>query len=128
MTNEIENKLSENVHYEIVPNPEDNLGWAIRILEEFPETVIQIGSITYDGTDEDDEEGYLSFNFSILSTPDPDLTVDDLTLQEYCSRILSTVIEMSLIEGSFVAKDNKTGEIISTDEAKQYLEDHFDEQ
>jgi hypothetical protein len=73
--NEIEQKLSEKVHYEIIP-ADDPHGWNIRILEEYPETVISFGAIRFEGEKED---GQINFNFSIVSSPDPDLTTEDLT-------------------------------------------------
>ena len=36
--NDILDKLSEGVHYEIVPQTNDARGWDVRLLEEYPET------------------------------------------------------------------------------------------
>ena len=117
--NEIESKLSEKVHYEIIPS-ENPHGWDIRILEEYPETVISFGAIEFSGVDGDD--GHISFNFTIVSTPDTDLSVDDLTFQEYVGRILSSVIEMSIAEGTMVAQDQETGKTLMTKQMREELE------
>ena len=76
MQNEIESKLSEDVHYQIIPS-DDKHGWNIRLLEEFPETVI-----AFDVIELVEKEEQLSFNFTIISTPDTDLSVESLPLQE----------------------------------------------
>ena len=116
MSNDIETKLSENVHFEIIPS-EDKHGWNIRILEEFPETVI-----AYDVIEVVEDKDQLSFNFTIVSTPDGDLSVNDLTLQEYSGRILSSLLEIAIADGTLVAQDKKTGEVMATDEIHEELE------
>jgi hypothetical protein len=107
--NDIETILSEDVHYKIIPadNPH---GWDIRLLEEHPETVIAFDVIELvEGKEE------ISFNFRIVSTPDTDLTVDDLTLQEYCGRILTSLLQVAVSDGTLVAQDIKTGDIMATE-------------
>ena len=118
MPNDIEQMLSENVHYEIVP-ADDIHGWNIRLLEDYPETVISFGTISFDAIEE--EDGYISFNFSSVSTPDPDLTTEDLTFQEYVGRILSAVIEKAITEGTMIAKDNETNAILATEDMLEDL-------
>jgi len=124
MANDIETMLSEKIHYEIVP-ADDAHGWNIRLLEEYPETVISFGTIEFVG--EDDEEGQISFNFSIVSTPDADLSVEDLTLQRYCGRILSAVIDTSVSEGTMIATDSKTGESLMTEDMSDEIEELYNE-
>lgn len=121
--NEIEQKLSEKVHYEIIP-ADDPHGWNIRILEEYPETVISFGAIKFEGEEED---GQIKFNFAIESSPDPDLTTEDLTFQEYVGRILGAVIDTSINEGTMVATDEKTGEMLATEEMTEELENLYNE-
>ena len=128
MQNEIESQLSEDVHFQIVPSEEGH-GWDIRILEEFPETVIRFGAIQFVGTEGDnDEDGQISFNFEIVSTPDDDLSKEDLTFQDFVGRILHTVIEMSISEGTMVAQDQKTGEILTTDEMYDEIDEELEEE
>lgn len=116
MSNDIETKLSENVHFEIIPS-EDKHGWNIRILEEFPETVI-----AFDVIEVVEDEDQLSFNFTIISTPDADLSVNDLTLQEFTGRILTSLLEIAIADGTLVAQDKKTGEVMATEEMHEEME------
>jgi hypothetical protein len=82
--------LKENEDYQLVPN--DNNSWNVRILEgEFVETVFKFNTIKVV------DEG-LSFDFTIVSTPDPDLSIENEGLQEYVGSILLSVITESLKE------------------------------
>ena len=123
--NDITNMLSEDIHYQIIPQEGSDNNWDVRILEEFPETVIRFGNIKFEGDGPDDDEGYISYNGEIVSSPDPDLTMEDLTFQEYCGRILNSIIEVALQEGSIIARDDKTGEYVSSEEMREELEDEY---
>lgn len=125
--NDITNQLSENIHYDIIPADNDEHGWHIRINEVFPETVIAFGAIEYVGDDENDENGHLSFNFSIVSSPDADLTTEDLTFQEYCGRILNSILDKAVSDGTLVARDDKTGEILASTEILEDMKEIYDE-
>ena len=119
--NDIEDILSEDVHYEIIP-AENPHGWDIRLLEEHPETVIAFDVIELvEGKEE------ISFNFTIVSTPDTDLTVEDLTLQEYCGRILTSLLRVAVTDGTLVAQDTKTGDIMATQEMHDQQESIYNE-
>ena len=99
--NDILDKLSEGIHYEIIPQTDDTRGWDVRLLEEYPETVIRYGNVAFDG-----KRDALTFNYEIVSSPDPDLEVEtNLTFQEYCGRILSSIIDKSITDGSMIAQD-----------------------
>ena len=114
-------KLSEGVHYEIIPQSDDIRGWDVRLLEEYPETVIRYGKVAFDG-----KRDALTFNYEIVSSPDPDLEVEtDLTFQEYCGRILSNIIEQSISEGTLLAQDKDTGEVGATQETLEWLKDEY---
>ena len=111
--------LSEGVHYEIIPQVDDTRGWDVRLLEEYPETVIRYGNVAFDG-----KRDALTFNYEIVSSPDPDLEVEtNLTFQEYCGRILSSIIDKSITDGSMIAQDKDTGEIMATKENLEWIED-----
>src|SRR6056300_759174 len=126
--NDIELQLSEDIHYQIIPQVDNEQGWDVRLLEDYPETVIRFGNVKFEGENENDEDGYLSFNFDIVSTPDGDLDVDNnLTFQQYCGRILSSIIEKSITEGSLVAQDDKTGEILAPEEMHEEIKELIDE-
>ena len=114
-------KLSEGVHYEIIPQTDDTRGWDVRLLEEYPETVIRYGNVAFDG-----KRDALTFNYEIVSSPDPDLEVEtNLTFQEYCGRILSSIIDKSITDGSMIAQDKDTGEIMATKENLEWIEDEY---
>ena len=117
--NDILDKLSEGVHYEIIPQTDDTRGWDVRLLEEYPETVIRYGNVAFDG-----KRDALTFNYDIVSSPDPDLQIENnLTFQEYCGRILSNIIEQSISEGTLLAQDKDTGEIGAKPETLEWLKD-----
>ena len=119
--NDILDKLSEGVHYEIIPQTDDTRGWDVRLLEEYPETVIRYGNVAFDG-----KRDALTFNYDIVSSPDPDLEIENnLTFQEYCGRILSNIIEQSITDGSLLAQDKNTGEIGATKETLEWIEDEY---
>ena len=119
--NDILDKLSEGVHYEIIPQVDDTRGWDVRLLEEYPETVIRYGNVAFDG-----KRDALTFNYEIVSSPDPDLEVEtNLTFQEYCGRILSSIIDKSITDGSMIAQDKDTGEIMATEENLEWIQDEY---
>ena len=119
--NDILDKLSEGIHYEIIPQADDTRGWDVRLLEEYPETVIRYGNVAFDG-----KRDALTFNYDIVSSPDPDLEIENnLTFQEYCGRILSNIIEQSITDGSLLAQDKDTGEIGAKPETLEWLKDEY---
>ena len=119
--NDILDKLSEGVHYEIIPQTDDTRGWDVRLLEEYPETVIRYGNVAFDG-----KRDALTFNYDIVSSPDPDLQIENnLTFQEYCGRILSSIIDKSITDGSMIAQDKDTGEIMATKENLEWIQDEY---
>ena len=126
--NDIELQLSEDIHYQIIPQADNEHGWDVRLLEDYPETIIRFGNVKFEGENENDENGYLSFNFSIVSSPDGDLDVDnDLTFQQYCGRILTSIIEKSIMDGSLVAQDDKTGEVLAPEHMHEEIKELIDE-
>lgn len=81
----IPNMLEENVDYELIPG--DNDHWHIRIKTgEYIETVMSFGSIRV----KDDE--MINFDFYLHSSPDPELTENDLAFQKYAGKILESII------------------------------------
>lgn len=76
----------ENKEYELIPG--DNDHWHIRIKEgDFIESVVSFGSIKID-----EAEDKLKFDFFLHSSPDPDLTVDNVELQRVMGKILESVM------------------------------------
>ena len=61
-----------------------------------------------------------------MSSPDPDLSIENnLTFQEYCGKILSSIIDKSITDGSMIAQDKDTGEIMATKENLEWIEDEY---
>lgn len=76
----------ENKEYELIPGDEDH--WHIRIKEgEFIESVISFGHIKID-----EKEDSLKFDFTLHSSPDPDLTPDNVDLQYVAGKILEGIM------------------------------------
>ena len=51
--------------------------------------------------------------------------MEDLTLQEYCGRILNSIIETSIADGSMIARDDKTGEVLVHEDMLEELENEY---
>lgn len=97
-------RKSEGVHYELIPSDEHEQAWNVRILEgDFVETVLQYGAISFNKV----REGEMNFNFSIVSTPDQDLEVSNLDLQEEAGDILQSVIAQAISDGSLMTKEEE---------------------
>lgn len=101
--------MKEGKDYELVP-VEDEKGnqqaWHVRILEgDFVETIVSLGNIAFDG-----ENDCLKFNFMIQSSPDPDLTEENLDLQENMADILEDILEVAIEDGSVVYGDPEQSE------------------
>ena len=119
--NDIVDKLSEGIHYEIIPSSADEKGWDIRLLEEFPETVIRFGNVAFDG-----KQDALTFNYEIISSPDPELEImSNFGFQEYCGRILSNIIEASLTDGSMMAWDKDNNEVLATEQNLEWAVNEY---
>ena len=119
--NDIVDKLSEGIHYEIIPSSLDEKGWDVSLLEEFPETVIRYGNVAFDG-----KQDALTFNYNIVSSPDPELEIEgNFEFQEYCGRILSNIIEASIADGSMMAWDKENEEVLATKENLEWAENEY---
>ena len=96
-------EYEENIDYELTPAEENSYGWNVRILVGlFPETVIRFGNLAAN-----EKEGHLSFNFKVVSSPDPDLDETDTKLQEEAGKILNSIIARGLEDGSVVTTERK---------------------
>jgi hypothetical protein len=88
----IPNMFEENVQYELIPG--DNDHWHIRIKEgEFIESVISFGKISME-----EDSPILSFDLTLESSPDEELTSDNMDLQKYAGKILESIIVNNLNE------------------------------
>lgn len=84
--------FEENVQYELIPG--DNDHWHIRIKEgEFIESVISFGKISIE-----EDSPIVSFDLTLQSSPDEELTSNNEDLQKYAGKILESVIVNNLNE------------------------------
>lgn len=96
-------KLSEGVDYKLIPSPENEQSWWIRILTgPYVETVVQFGAISINGPDE-----AIHYNFEIIETPDDSLTPDDEDFQQFTGLILHDVIEMAIMRDELITNERK---------------------
>ena len=96
------NKVSEGIHYNLIPNDDPNSqAWYVRIEEgDFVETVIRYGAISFN-----DEQECLNFNFEIVSTPDSTLSTTSANLQEHVGLILEDILEKAIAENALVTEE-----------------------
>ena len=88
----IPNMFEENVQYELTPG--DNDHWHIRIKEgEFIESVISFGKVSME-----EDSPILSFDLTLESSPDEELSSDNVDLQKYAGKILESIIVNNLNE------------------------------
>ena len=96
-------KLVENTDYQLIPQVAHEDAWAVRFLTgPFVETVVAFGAVSFNEVAQ-----HLSFNFTLISSPDENLTESNVDLQEYCARILEAIIEAGLDDGSVVLNERK---------------------
>lgn len=115
-------KVSEGVDYELIPVEyvDNQAAWDVRVLRgEFTETVIRYGTIRYDGT-----RDCLTFDFRVVDSPDPELSSDDITLQDFAGQILEDVIERGMQEGYVYGTEKKDadGNTIRTDDSTESID------
>ena len=85
----------ENEDYEMIPADRTIDAWDIRILKgTFVETVIAFGAVRFDG-----KKGHMTFSFDVISSPDSNLTVDNVDLQFEAGEILESVMSKGMEEG-----------------------------
>lgn len=79
--------LKENEHYELIPGQNEH--WNVRILDgQFTETVIEFEKLKLA---EDGET--LKFSFEIISSPDVEVSKDNIDLQVYAKDMLHAIME-----------------------------------
>lgn len=94
--------LIELKDYELIPAEDDEQAWAVRILSgDFVETIIRYGAISFNEA----EEGVMTFNFAIISSPDPELTTEDVSFQEYVGDLLQAIIRDGVESGSVLTRE-----------------------
>lgn len=82
--------MKENEDYELIPGNGEN--WDVRILlGDFTETVVNFKELKVS-----EDAKHLTFNFEIVSTPDPDLTEESEELQQHVGSVLGDILENSV--------------------------------
>ena len=83
--------MKENEDYELIPGEGEN--WDVRILTgEFIETIINFKELRVT-----DDGEHLSFNFGVVSSPDPELNNENIDLQTIACMVLSDVLENAIV-------------------------------
>tara|TARA_B100001093_G_scaffold496868_1_gene543090 strand:- start:281 stop:589 length:309 start_codon:yes stop_codon:yes gene_type:complete len=90
--------MIENTDYELVPAANNEQAWNVRFLTgDYIETVVSIGTLTVNEEPMDDTDDHsLSFNFSLIYSPDDTLTSDDEDLQDAVGSVILHIIEKSI--------------------------------
>lgn len=105
-------KVNEGEHYELILNEEEDEHWSVRILKgAFTETIIKFHKIAVN-----EEKGALSFNFHVISSPNPEAHIDNPELQKHAGWVLQDVLETCIDEGSAKFTDRETGKEVGVDE------------
>lgn len=96
--------VSEDIDYELIPC--DDVGneqaWDVRILRgDFVESVIRFGNLKVN-----EEQGCLNFNFLVVSSPDADVTEDNIELQEYAGVVLESILENAIANDALLTKEH----------------------
>lgn len=96
--------VSEDIDYELIPC--DDVGneqaWDVRILRgDFIESVIRFGNLKVN-----EEQGCLNFNFLVVSSPDADVTEDNIELQEYAGVVLESILENAIANDALLTKEH----------------------
>ena len=95
--------LIENKHYEIIPDKGDDQAWNVRILSgTFTETVLRYGVVKFNG-----KEKNMSFNFDIVYTPDTELKVSNLQLQEFAGIMLEQIMAQGIRDNEVITREVK---------------------
>jgi len=97
-------KHKENETYQLVPGDAGDQHWLVRITAGmFNETIIQFGAISIN----EEAEGVMSFNFFVESSPDSELTSDNVELQEVAGDILQEILRDAVENDTAVFTDKE---------------------
>lgn len=90
-------ELVELKDYELIPDSKNNELWNVRILSgQYTETVLKFGTISFNRAG----KNTLSYNFDLVYSPDSELSVDNIELQEYAGILLEAIIRDGIDTGS----------------------------
>lgn len=98
--------MQENVDYEIIPDKGDDQAWNVRILRgQYTETVLKYGVIKFNEIPKN-----MTFNFDIIYSPDTELTVSNIDLQEFAGEILEKIMEQGIKDNEVVTREIKSAD------------------
>lgn len=104
--------MQEGVDYELILNDEQDENWSCRILTgDWPETVIKYHALAVNEVSDN-----LSFNFHVVSSPDPNAHIDNEDLQMVAGECLQAIFDVCIEEGSAKFTDRETGKELTADE------------
>ena len=95
--------MKEGIDYQIIPDRADEQAWNVRVLKgPYTETVIKYGVVKFNEIPKN-----MSFNFSIVYTPDTELKVEDAELQDFAGSMLEKIMAQGIEEGSVITQEVK---------------------
>ena len=95
--------MKEGIDYQIIPDRADEQAWNVRVLKgPYTETVIKYGVVKFNEIPKN-----MSFNFSIVYTPDTELKVEDAELQDFAGSMLEKIMAQGIEEGSIITQEVK---------------------
>ena len=95
--------MKENEDYELIPAEGMPDAWAVRILKgDYVESVIVYNSIAFN-----EVKDCLTFSFSVISSPDDEVSSDNEDVQSYAAKLLEHIIERGLEEGFVQFEDRE---------------------
>lgn len=101
-------KHEENVTYQLIPDGSHEQDWNMRLLEgPYNETVVKIGAVAVN-----EKKGHLTFNFTVIESPDEELNEDNIELQDYVADILQHVIVEAIKTGDIEMRERTEGTLI----------------
>jgi len=97
--------MQEGVDYEIIPDKGDDQAWNVRILSgTFTETVLKYGVVKFNG-----KKKGMTFSFDIVSTPDTELDVSNLELQNFAGMMLEHIVAQGIRDGEVITREVEDG-------------------
>jgi len=98
--------MKENEDYELIAIEDNPDAWGVRIKTGmFTETVIVFGAIGFNQVKDN-----LTFNFEVYSSPDSELTPENVDLQEHCTKLLESIIIDGIEDGTVELMDTNASE------------------
>ena len=95
--------LRENIDYEIIPDKGDDQSWNVRVLRgPYTETVLKYGTVKFNEIPKN-----MSFNFTIVYTPDTELKTTNESLQDFAGIMLEKIMAQGIKDGEVITREIK---------------------